>query len=476
MKEEPESKEELLDRFRADLKRPLAERYYSEDELISVFDYAGDAMDDYVRSEALLLGIRLYPESSELLARRAIFYRDYDQTTLRSFLDDNPGGSDAIMAMMRVAVADLSEDEAREALEDILLSYSFADDEAVIRFVQTAHEVGADRWLVDNIDRVREKVDYLPTLLYEIAILSSESEPYASVAAKLLEELTELEPYAPEFWTMLSVVYAREDRYEEARTAVEYALAIQPDYVDALKAKLRTYFNNPTDPEVGRVLEQLGQYAPEDPEIAYLRVTRLEEEKRFEEIDTLIDSLTPEARASQIMAMKAIEYGNENLEQILHNLYTAGFTEEQVWRDLAEFALVTHNLGALMKIMEVYEGLNGHVFDRTFIDYRILFAMHRYEEAINLFVGAEQDSELRQASRMMECYAMYVMMLLRSNRVDEAHGAAEAMVTMIETEPGLPGTPIEKYGMKKVMEEILKKLKGLRSTNWEKYDPFGFDK
>ena len=63
--------EELARRFRADLGRPISERYYSEDELVSIFDYSGDRGDDYLRTEALLLGARLYPDSPELLQRRA---------------------------------------------------------------------------------------------------------------------------------------------------------------------------------------------------------------------------------------------------------------------------------------------------------------------------------------------------------------------------------------------------------------------
>lgn len=68
--------DELRERFRSELGLPPAQRYYSEDELIDIFDNSGDAGDDYLRTEALLLGARLYPDSQALLERRAIFTAD----------------------------------------------------------------------------------------------------------------------------------------------------------------------------------------------------------------------------------------------------------------------------------------------------------------------------------------------------------------------------------------------------------------
>ena len=43
---EPDERDILRERFRADLARPVSERYYSEDELIAIFDSAGDYYDD----------------------------------------------------------------------------------------------------------------------------------------------------------------------------------------------------------------------------------------------------------------------------------------------------------------------------------------------------------------------------------------------------------------------------------------------
>lgn len=475
MPEENDSKYELLDRFRADLKRPVSERYYTEDELISIFDFAGDAMDDYARAEALMLGMRLYPDSAELMSRHAILYRDFDENAFRNFLDDNAAGSDIILRLMHLSRSGKQGDEAVRALEDILLTRPLSDDEEVIRFVQTAHELGADAWLVENLAGIREKVSYLPTLLYEIAMLSNESEPFASVATGLLEELTEIEPYAPEYWTMLGMVYLRDNRIDEARAAVDYALAINPEYVDAVKTRLRTFADDSDSPEVDTLLATLARCEPEDSEIAYLRIVRLEEKKKIADINLLIDSLHPEARSAKVIVMKAIEYHNENVAAMLRDMYRSGITAEEDWLDVAEYAFINNNVGALMSVLEEYESLSGTRLDRSYIDYRILYSLGNYEEAVSLFVNAGAGSELRQPSRMMDCYTRYVLMLLRLGRLEEAKGALDAMEHLIDTEPALPASQVEKYGMRMFSADVKKRLGYLRRTDWRKYDPLGFD-
>lgn len=66
MDEERNPRQELYERFKASLSQPVSQRYFDEDELVDLFDYAGDLQDDYVQLETLLCGARLYPESHGL--------------------------------------------------------------------------------------------------------------------------------------------------------------------------------------------------------------------------------------------------------------------------------------------------------------------------------------------------------------------------------------------------------------------------
>ena len=46
MSEELNPREELYRRFRESLSKPVLERFFDEDELVEIYDYAGDLNDD----------------------------------------------------------------------------------------------------------------------------------------------------------------------------------------------------------------------------------------------------------------------------------------------------------------------------------------------------------------------------------------------------------------------------------------------
>ena len=477
MEPDDNSRDELQKRFREDLSRPLAERYYSEEELLSVFDVAGDNYDDYIRAEVLMLGMRLYPESEELLARRAIFYRDTDQASFQSFLKDNASlPHTELLDIMNLSNLSLDKDMALHEVEEFVASHRLDEDEEVIQFVQAVHSLGLDKWLVDNLDRIKAKVSYLPTLLYEIAILSDESEEFSSIAISVLEELTEIEPYSPEYWILLSLVYSRQNRNEEAENAVEYALAIEPDNVEALKAKLRSLAIKPDDPQVDKLLDRIGELDPEDADFAYIRLARAEEVGDNDKILSLLSGFSPAVCASRPVFIKAIEYGYDDMDKMASDLYDAGVTDETDWNELIEFAFENDNIAALTALLKVYERKTGKQLDHSFIDFRMLYQMGKYDVALALFTDNEAGGSIRNPDNLMVCYSMYVMCLLRTGHGKEAENACDTMLSMIDNEPMLPGTRLEKFGMKTFLEDVKKKLKSVRKTSWDKYDPLGLDR
>lgn len=477
MEPDDNSRDELLERFRADLSRPLAERYYSEEELLSVFDVAGDNYDDYIRAEVLMLGMRLYPESEELLARRAIYYRDTDQASFENFLKDNASMAHAeLLDIMQLSALNLDKEQARREVERFIAERRLDEDEEVIQFVQALHSLGLDSWLVENLDMVKSKVSYLPTLLYEIAILSDESKEFAAIAIDVLEELTEIEPYSPEYWILLSLVYSRDDRNDEAVNAVEYALAIDPENVEALKAKLRSLASKPDDPQIDVLLDRIGSLDPEDADFAYIRLARAEELNDHDKILSLLSGFSPSVCASRPVFIKAIEYGYEDMEKMASDLYDAGVTDENDWNELVEFAFENDNITALTALLKVYEKKSGKALDHSFIDFRMLYRMGKYDVALALFTDNEASGSIRNPENLMLCYSMYVMALLRTGHEAEARSACETMISMIEKEPMLPGSALEKYGMNAFLADVLKRIDRSSKTDWNKYDPLGLSK
>lgn len=472
---EPDERDILRERFRADLSRPVSERYYSEDELIAIFDSAGDYFDDYLRTEVLLLGARLYPDSQELLSRRAIYYSDRDVNLFNSFISDNPALSSTLARILRLSEAYPDRDKARREVEEFIASHRLAEDEEVIQFVRILHGLGLQKWLIDNLPLIRSKVSYLPTLLYEIAITAEESPIFDTVSIALLEELTELEAYAPEYWTLLAMAYLRHDRPDDARTAIDYALAIDPDNVEALKARLHTFAPDSDSAEVDALLDRLITLDPADSNLAYLAVLRAEERHDIPRLLSIITSLAPDIRSTRSIIGKAVEYNHPDLATYLPEFYDYGFRDEDDWKALAEIAYNSGNPATVSLVLQTYEAQSGAALNHDFLLYKILYKLKKYDVAIAMFGDAQPDGTIRSADNIHLSFAMFVTMLLRIGKIDDARESARAMLRLIDTEPGVPGSALEKHGMHAFLSDILQRLSSPGPTDWSTYDPLSLD-
>ena len=468
-------RDELIERFRADLHRPLSERYYSEDELLEIFDVAGDEYDDYLRSEVLLLGAHLYPDSRELLGRRAIYYRQTNTDAFNSFLGDNPTEISPLWEILRLATLTGPKEAIVDEVEKFIATARLDEDEEVIQFVQALHTLGLDSWLVKNLDMIRGKVTYLPTLLYEIAVTAEDSPVLDGIAIKMLEELTEIEPYSPEYWTLLAYSYLNHDRLDDAKTALDYALAINPDHVEALKTRLRTLDDAETA-EIDRVLERLAELDPSDPDIALLAVMRADEAGDAAKARRLLDKFHPQVKSSRALVAKAIALGYDALDEMLMNLYDSGIVDREEWLSLAEVAYSTGEPLMLQSVLRIYQAKAGQPLNHDFLMSRMLFATKQYELAVNIFANADESGTLRRPENHDVAYSQYLLILLRLGRYAEAREAVMAMKNMLDTEPGMPGNKMERYGASVFMNDILSRLDNPAATDWDSYDPLGLDK
>ena len=457
------------------MKRPLSERYYSEDELVAIFDSAGDYYDDYLRVEALMLGARLYPESSDLMSRRAIYYSERDPNSFKNFLEDNPSLSTPLLDIMRLSDSYPDHDRSLAAVESFLEHGSLEEDEAVIQFVRMVHSLGLDKWLIDNMQRIRAKVSYMPTLLYEVAVTAEESPVLDTISVAMLEELTEIEPYCADYWSLLSYTYSRHNRPDDALQAIEYALAIDPDNIEALKAKLHTYPSESKSTEIDDILDRIHTLDPADAETAYLCVLRAEERGDTDKASALIAAMQPAVRATMSIAGKALELNHPDAEAILNDLYDYGAQDQDEWKGLAERAFLAGNHELVNTVMRVYQHKAGRSLNHDYLLFRILFMIGSYDLAVNMFVNAEPGGSLRRPENLYKCYGMYITMLLRSGHNDIAMQAAATMLQMLDTEGQLPGSSVERYGMRRFLEDVIKKLNHTRPVRWEKYDPLGLD-
>jgi tetratricopeptide (TPR) repeat protein len=232
--QQPDKRQELLEQFRESLKRPIAERFFDEDELVTIFDFAGDLENDYIRCEVLMLGARLYPDSEVLLERRAIYYDDFEGNESVNFLLDNDSHEGAmwqIMKLRRIDCCEIVPDETK-AFDYLIDQFDTFNDEEVVQLIKTIEERNVSDWLINNFDKILSKVSYQPILYFEAAMLF-EREVRFDAEVKMLDKLVELEPFSSAYWMMLASAQLNLENYQAANQAIEYSLALNPDDADA---------------------------------------------------------------------------------------------------------------------------------------------------------------------------------------------------------------------------------------------------
>ena len=318
-------------------------------------------------------------------------------------------------------------------------------------------------------------MSYLPTLLYEIAVTAEESTALDAIAIRMLEELTEIEPYSPEYWTMLAYSYLNHDRLDDARTALDYALAISPDNVEALKIKLRT-LDDADGAEIDSILDRLADLDPADPDIALLAVMRADEAGDRDRAHRLLDKFRSEVKSSRALVAKAIALEYEGVDEMLMNLYDSGVADREEWLSLAEVAYATGEPQMLNAVLRVYQSKSGEALNHDYLLARMLFVTRQYELAVNMFINADESGTLRRPEHLYVAYSQYLLILLRLGRFDEAREGAQAMKKMLDTEPSMPGTAVERYGASMLINDIIARLDASVPTDWSTYDPLGLDK
>lgn len=231
MDQQPDERYELYQRFRQELaSQSSADMFYDEKELVEIFDIAGDYDDDYVRTEALLLGYRLYPDSEDLYVRRSYLYYDMgiDEGVSR-MLVSRPRNADVLWELMRLrTLKNIEQSDVSAKLSHLLETHDLFDDEELIQLVDCASSLGAYSWLKENMSQLRKKCSYLPTLLYEMQVVASTNQDQ-STAISMLEELTGIEPFNAEFWCLLADEQLKAGNAEDAEVSADYAMAIDPD-------------------------------------------------------------------------------------------------------------------------------------------------------------------------------------------------------------------------------------------------------
>lgn len=225
---------ELYNRFKQSLgKKSADDLYFDADDLIVIFDQAVDFNDQYVQIEAVMRGYRYFPDNSELASRRGLLYYSMNLDNGVNDIVAIHGDNSPLWKLIKLRGSESewdseSNNKALQIFDEILNTPGKFDDETIIQLVDTASETENYEWLKNNEARLREKTEYLPSLLYELSAVAEENNELKH-GISLLEELTALEPFNLDFWISLAQAQLRNKDYEGALSSSDYALAIASD-------------------------------------------------------------------------------------------------------------------------------------------------------------------------------------------------------------------------------------------------------
>lgn len=286
-------RDELVARFRQYLSDPEHRAFFDHNDIVEIFDYAGDMNDEYVRIEALMYAARYYPESKDMEQRRLIFYSDMNSQAAKEFIRDHGGDAPERPILQRlIAIQENYSDDgdcdnAIAALERILASKPKMDDEQSIRFVATVDDCNCLEWLEQNLERVAACSSNRACLLYELAMSLLDQMEYAR-AVPIIEKLVSEKPFVLSYWELLLDAQVN-SQAEDAETydTIETILAMDPENASALKQKFLKIYHNNGDPDA---LSEIIRIIPDEAEITHLYVCSLVAHNRKDEAADYINN------------------------------------------------------------------------------------------------------------------------------------------------------------------------------------------
>lgn len=414
---------ELYNKFKNSLRsKSTDDIFFDADDLVVIIDQAVDFEDDFVQIEALMRGYRFFPDNEELASRRAFFYYDLNlDDGVANVIATEAGNSPSWKILqLRLDAAHLDSKEIDKRLNAIVNSTDKFDDEGMIQLVTCASACDRYEWLTANEKRLRKKTDYLPTLLYEL-FMASQSCNDSEYGVKLLEELTELEPFNIEFWMSLAFLQESTGNHQAAMNSVEYALAIDNQHTMALILKAELLWKEGKYEESLKISDELMSMCP-TPEIAELNAKSFfclnvkNPDKAFRQFQKYC-LLYPESRT---LVKSALLTEIPGVSKILdaHFMATFGNEELQPWSQWAHEFYFEGSFFAAAEVLLCMKRHNILLPNETGLLASSLYYSKRYNEAIVLLLETlEWDGNMsRESIQLMPSHEVVIAGMLSTLR------------------------------------------------------------
>lgn len=470
---QPDRRAELCERFRASLSKPVSEQYFEEDELIDLFDYAGDLSDDYLKIEVMLCGARLYPESALLKERRAIFYSTLDDDSMTKYLADNAAEDSLMWRIMRLCERAPHGDEARKAILDIIDTTTSLPDEETIQLVNVINDLGQYDLLWEKLPELRAKVEYLPALLFEIAAVS-ESQGQYEKAAKLMEELTDSNPYNDYYWTMIAQEYFNLEKYADAENAVDLALAINPENEAATLLKVRVALEQGGSPADSREkIEAIYHANPDNPSVVKMltEINRLTD-RGEENVEIYRTYLTKFPYDDGVAGDFLLYHGEEAAEELDRYYVCNDDRETDFWKAFVKFFIDRSAYMQAGMVLDCYHRHRGTPLTCEEM-LETYFLLGRFSDVIEVFNRISTEDMPMQIANFYPNMISLIVSLLKTGDYDTAMHFSRGIKTFDMSVKGGLQNMLTHHGAMRIADQVKRLAQAGNAEKIAEYDPFG---
>lgn len=424
-----ESVKDLYDRFRLSIGKDNDDVYFSEEDLVEIYDYADDHFDEFVKMEVLFYGARMFPDSKILQTKRRYLYADLGNTDAVAKLleqqNDDLSILDKILMFRNDPYADFND------LVKIIDEAKSLEDDEVIELLKVFDEPELYPWLRRNYQKIAQKSCDVENMYFN-TLLTAKDNNDTRLVIKLSEELTMLNPFNIEYLELLASTQIEVGQFKQALSTLEYSLALNPKSVRSLILKAEALAGlNPASEEACNILISL----KDDEDFTILRgwETLITILLQRDNADTLIN----------ILRQKCFSL-NDNIV-LFETLLVAdpeGWTEykpllkSKSLPDDPEFwfrrACKHINSNVKIAALLLNEGFSrSHKVSDAFLDLyiEVLYRTGQYADVIKVYRQMKKD-----ASNMPDCVLLYILSLARTGKVKRAVDEAKMVLKNLESD------------------------------------------
>ncbi|MCH5245134.1 MAG: hypothetical protein J1E84_01620 [Muribaculaceae bacterium] len=392
--------------------------FFDKDVLLDVYSFADDEGDTYTMLEVVSIANQLYPDDDDLNLRRALTFETFGFHDQAVSIAEGVRSESPFAALVKLRLSGSNVNTVKKKLHQIVCSATSLDEDDIIQITDIVRDSNITTWFLENLDTVKEKAEYLPTLFYELAMNCCDEADYVT-AMNMAEELVDAEPMKAEFWEIYAEIAYHLLDLEKALSGAEYALAINSNskrgalYKGCSLALMRR-FEQAIEP-----LEQI--YL--DPEITTPVVVELlascyadNPKKQISLFTSFLDNSTTLSRdtitwLARVSPQAAQPYIDKFLETLV------GMYDDEYIAEWAGLLCSVGRTALAAYMLAKYDELNPDYGTFEYYDklFECLYVAGMYKDVISLYKKKKDDDVFSPAM-----HVAYVLSVLRLDGVGEA--------------------------------------------------------